>query len=155
MPETTKEIVSKLAVRLGFHRQRLGSNWYRNFPDLIHVIGLQRSRWGGVSYLEAGIWLKTFGPDEFPRYYECHVRLRLDGDSGLDLGRIDSALNEDEYWKMDAEERLRIISDALRHAEVGFFGWARTLLELRRFLCGGHNLNLAVDKRVWELFDIS
>ena len=76
MPETIKDIVSNLAFSLGFQSQRRGLNWYKDFPELIHVIGLQKSRWGGENYLETGIWLKAFGIDECPKYYECHVRLR-------------------------------------------------------------------------------
>lgn len=154
MQETTKDIVSKLASDLGYHGQRRRANWYRDFPDLIHVVGLQRSRWGGDNYLETGIWLKAFGLHECPKYFECHVRLRLDGDCGLDLGEIDSALNEGDFWKMDTEERARILSNALRRAEADFFGRARSLADLRDFLCGSHNLNLAVDKRVKEFFGI-
>lgn len=154
MLETTKDIVSKLALDLGYRGQRRSSNWYRDFPDLIHVLGLQRSRWGGGNYLEGGIWLKAFGPDECPKYYECHVRLRLDEDCGLDLGEINSALKEDDFWKMDTEERMRILSEALRGAEADFFARARDLADLKEFLCGEHDLNLAVDKRVKEFFGI-
>ncbi len=155
MPETVKRIVSKVALGLGYHGQQRSSNWYKEFADLIHVIGLQKSRWGGGNYLEAGIWLKVFGPDESPKYYECHVRLRLAADCGLDLDLVDSALNEDDYWKVDPEERLRILSSALRRAEAGFFGRAKSLEDLREFLTSDHNLNLAVDRRVREFFQLS
>jgi hypothetical protein len=146
-----KNIVAKVVSGLGYHAGR-GSNWYRDFPDLIHVVGLQKSRWGGANYLESGIWLKTFGPDELPNYYECHVRLRLSVNSGLDVGDIDSALQGEDLWKMDSDERMRILTTALKRAEAAFLNKARTLNELQKFLGGRHNLNLAIDRRVKELF---
>jgi hypothetical protein len=131
MPETIKDIVSELATTLGYRGQQRSFNWYKDYNDFIHVIGLQKSRWGGENYLETGVWMKAFGPDELPKYYECHVRLRLTAGCGLDLGEIDAALNEDDFWKMDPEERLRILSGALRRAEAEFFGQARGVEDLR------------------------
>lgn len=153
--KTVKEIVSSIATDLGYRGQGRNSNWYRDLPDLTHVIGLQKSRWGGENYLETGIWLKVFGPQERPKYYECHVRLRLDADCGLDLGEIDLALNEDHFWKMDPGERFRVLSGALKRAEHDFFGRAKTSSDLKELLTTGRNWNLAIDKRVKELFRVS
>lgn len=99
MSKTVKQIVSSIATGLGYRSQGRSSNSYRDLPELIHVIGLEKSRWGGDNYLETGIWLKVFGPDESPKYYECHVRMRLDTNCGLDLGEVDSALNEESSGK--------------------------------------------------------
>jgi hypothetical protein len=153
MTGTVKRIVSKVATDLGYRRGR-GSNWYKDFADVIQIVGLQKSRWGGQNYLEAGIWLKVFGPDESPSYYECHVRLRLDNDSGLDLGDVDSALDEEASWKMESEERQDIIKSAIVRAEMDFFGKARTLEDLHSLLGSRHELNLAVDRQVKDFFQM-
>jgi hypothetical protein len=150
MPETVKRIVSRVVAGLGY-RAGQASNWYKDFAQLIHVVGLQKSRWGGDRYLETGVWLKAFGPDERPKYYECHVRLRLATGCGLDLGEIDSALREDDFGRMDQEERRRLIGGALKLAEADFFGRARNLIDLRSLLTDSRSLELAVDKRVREL----
>lgn len=150
--ESVKQIVSKAARRLGY-RSCHSSNWSKDYTDLIHVIGLQKSRWGLQYYLETGIWLKTFGPRESPKFFECHVQTRLDSDSGFGTD-VDSALNEEDYWKMHAEERSRIISETLRRGELEFFGRAKTLEDLRDLVMNRPKFMLAVNKCVLEFFGL-
>jgi hypothetical protein len=120
---------------------------------VIHVIGLQKSRWGSEYCLETGIWLKVFGPDESPKFYECHVQLRLSSDSGLG-DNIESALNEEDYWRMDPEERFKIISGTLERAEVEFFGRAKALEDLRDLIVDCPKFMLAINKCVREFFNL-
>jgi hypothetical protein len=150
--ESVKQIVSKAARNLGY-RKHLNSNWSKDYPDVIHVIGLQKSRWGLQYYLEAAIWLKIFGPAESPKFYECHVQLRLDSDISFEVGDVDSALNQEDYWRMDPEERLRIISTTLKRAEAEFFGKAKTLEGLRDLILNRPKFTLAINKCVKEFFN--
>lgn len=153
MPQKVKDIVSTAVVNLGYRGGR-NSNWYKDFAEIIHVIGLQKSQWGAQYYLEGGIWLKIFGPDERPKHYECHVTLRLAPESNLDTEDIESALNEEEYYRMDFEERERIVNATLRRAEIEFFNRAKTVDDLREYLGNHHHVNLAVNKVVKEMFHI-
>jgi hypothetical protein len=149
---SVKQIVSKAVRALGYRSSR-NLSWSKNYPDVIHVIGLQKSRWGEQYYLEAGVWLKIFGPDETPKFYECHVQLGLSSDSGLG-DNMESALNEEDYWRMDSDERLKIISGTLKRAEAEFFGRAKTLEDLRDLIVNRPKFMLAVNKCVMEFFNI-
>jgi len=143
--------VSDTVLSLGYKRGR-NFNWYKSFPDLIQIIGLQKASWGGENYLEAGIWLKVFGPDESPKFNECHVRFRLDAAFGLDVGDLASALYEDDLWKMDNIERTDIIKNALVSAEKTFFAKVQNLEQLKLFLIQTHKPVVLVQKEVKELF---
>ena len=151
--ESVKQLVSKAVQSLGYYK--CGNlNWSKDYPDVIHVIGLHKSRWGSKYYLETGLWLRTFGPGESPKFYECHVQLLLNSESGFGTDDIDSALNEEDYWKMDNEERLRIISETLKRAEAEFFGRAKTLIDLRDLILNRPKFMLAINKCVMEFFNI-
>ena len=152
-PESVKQVVSEVVRHLGY-RKSLNSNWSKNYADVIHVIGLNKSRWGLNYYLETGVWLKIFGPDESPQFYECHVQLRLDSNAGLGFGDIESALNEEDFWRMDSEERLRIISGILERAEAEFFGRAKDLQSLKDLVVNHPNFTLAINKCVLEFFKL-
>lgn len=152
MSDSVKAIVSKAVRDLGYRKSH-NLNWSKDYPDLIHVVGLNKSRWGLEYYLETGIWLKTFGPTESPKYFECHVRSRIESDSGPG-DEIDSALNEEDYVRMDSAQRLRIISAALQHAEEKFFGRAKTLEGLRDLVVNRPKVMFAVNKCVLEFFGL-
>ncbi len=153
MPDIVKSIVSAAVKRMGFYPSG-SSSWQRSLSEVTHVIALPRSRWGGESYIQLGVWLKVFGPDESPRYNQTHVQLRLTSDCGLELGRIDDALRDDDLWKMDPVDRSAIINEALNRAEVAFFSNTRSLKGLHRLLVREHGLRLAVNRVVKDYFGI-
>lgn len=63
--------------KYGFKRR--ASHWYFKSPEVIHVINLQKSRFGDIFYINVGLV-----PDSmpiaglpFPREYKCPIRIRL------------------------------------------------------------------------------
>ena len=153
MPDFITKVVSESVTRLGYRRGTY-NNWYKHFPDLIQVVGLQKSRWGGENYLEAGIWLKIFGPDERPKFNECHVRLRLDATFGLEVGNLYNALFDEDMYRMDDTERTEIITAAVKRTECAFFDKVQSIEQLGQFLIKCKKPVVLVDKEARQLFHL-
>ena len=154
MQTEIRSIVAEISRKFGYRRGK-GANWYKDFPELIHIIGLQRSQWGGDNYLNIAIWVKALGVRESPKYHESHIQLRLGSSSGVDFGDIEGALCAEDFWKMEATERTKIITAALERAEQVFLTRARSLDDLRHFLNDPRKPVLAVQKDLWVLLNIA
>jgi hypothetical protein len=113
-----KEIVNDELTKLGFEKG--GLNWYKHYKEVIHVVALQKSAWGNSYYINLAVWVNELGSSEQPKCRECHLQVRLDSIDGSP-NEIDAALNEEDYWKMNAEQRRDIIKLALCNAEFAFF----------------------------------
>jgi hypothetical protein len=143
-----KEIVNDELAKLGFKKR--GLSWYKHYKEVIHVVALQKSVWGNSYHINLAVWVNELGSSEQPKCRECHLQVRLasiDGSSN----EIDAALNEEDYWKMDAERRRDIIKLALCNAEFAFFQELKSLEQVKQFVKNRPRINLAVTKSLAEL----
>jgi hypothetical protein len=64
----------------GQHRgmTKHSGSWYRNGPDVITVLNLQKSQYGPSYYINVGFWITALGEELYPMEHRCHVRLRLE-----------------------------------------------------------------------------
>ncbi len=86
-------IVSALvetATRYGFRGVRQ-TNYYRERPETICVLNLQKSSWGPQFYLNAAVWFTRLGPERRPKEYNCHIIWRVDS---LLIGEQSKAFTE-------------------------------------------------------------
>ena len=112
-------IIGEELELLDFKKHR--ADWYRQGEQVIFVVGLQKSQWGNQHYINLAIWVNALGEAQFPCVQECHIQCRLENLSPDKANALAGALDEEDGWKMDAEERRDIIKFCLGNAEFLFF----------------------------------
>ena len=75
--EVIVEALIETASRYGFRGVR-AKDFYRERPETICVLNLQKSSWGPQFYLNAAVWLTRLGPERRPKEYNCHIIWRVD-----------------------------------------------------------------------------
>src|SRR6187402_3646282 len=106
MQLSVKEIVNSEMTALGY--KRLGLHWYKPYSEVIHVVELRKSQWGDYYTLNLAIWVNKLGLNKHPKSRECNLQVAINRVDGCP-DDIDAALNQEDYWKMDAEHRREII----------------------------------------------
>ncbi len=153
MNASISNILAGILPNLGFV-ERKGQNWYRDLDDVLHVIGLQKSRLGESYYVNLGVWIKALGANTHPKYYACHIQQRLEM-IALHRDELDSALNEEDYWKMDSEERARVLKLELSNAEFAFFREMVSAQAIRAYLLRPDSeKNLAIKRTLKEAWGL-
>lgn len=132
MNKSVKMIVGKVLPEFGFSKQK-ANNWYKTLPEVVHVVGLQKSSWGDYYHINLAVWVKELGGNVAPKFHQCHMMERLEG-IALHGNDHAAALNEEDYWKMDAEERHRVIRLELANAQFAFFRKLETIDAIKKFL---------------------
>ncbi|TIO06857.1 MAG: DUF4304 domain-containing protein [Mesorhizobium sp.] len=69
--------LAERASRYGFPGVR-ATNYYREWPETVCLLNLQKSAWGPQFYLNAAVWLTRLGAERRPKEYNCHIRWRVD-----------------------------------------------------------------------------
>jgi uncharacterized protein DUF4304 len=112
----------------GFRRRK--DSWYRLNEDVITVVNLQKSQWGGQFYINLGIYLRVLGNSISPPEYQCHVRARLTAIAGDRMSPIEAALDL-EGKEMPMEEREGILRRSLEEIALPFLNDRSTVPQLR------------------------
>ena len=153
MNKPVSKILAEILPDFGFLRRK-SQDWYRDLGSVVHVIGLQKSRWGDSYYVNLGVWIKALGGEVRPRYYQCHIQQRLEM-IALRRNELDLALNEEDYWKMDAEERARVLKLELSNAQFVFFREMASSDAVRSYLLKPDSeKNLAVKRTLKEFWGL-
>ncbi|MBN9257906.1 MAG: hypothetical protein BGO93_12305 [Mesorhizobium sp. 65-26] len=74
--EIIVEALVETASRHGFRGVR-ATNFYREWPETICLLNLQKSSWGSQFYMNAAVWFKRLGAERRPKEYNCHIRWRV------------------------------------------------------------------------------
>ena len=88
--EAIVEALIETGSRYGFRGVR-AKNFYRERPETICVLNLQKSSWGPRFYLNAAVWFTRLGPERRPKEYNCHIIWRVDS---LMIGEQSKAFTE-------------------------------------------------------------
>ena len=106
MIRNEKELLSVLnnVLSLADYSKR-DSTWYKNTPEVILVVNLQKSDFGGQYYINLGISFKAIQKEQYPQENKCHIRMRLDN---LTPNR-DETLNIFNLEKCSESQELLII----------------------------------------------
>ncbi len=142
-----KEIVDDELKSMGFKKN--GLHWYKVHSEVVHVIELRKSRLGSYYTVNLAVWVKEFGLTEQPKSRECHLQVAIGRVPGCP-DEIDAAMNEEEYWKMDAEHRRELIKLAFCNAEFEFFRELTSFDQVKQFVRTQPGMNLAVNKILAE-----
>ena len=150
---SVKEILNAELLLLGFHKHN--ACWYKDCEEIICVVGLQRSQWGKQYYINLAIWIKSIGQAEYPQVRECHIQCRLENILTEKADDLRAALDEEDAWKMDLEERRDILKLGVCNADFLFFLELNTLGKIRNFIQRGPKVNLAVAKAVRDKLNLT
>ncbi|MER8409113.1 DUF4304 domain-containing protein [Mesorhizobium sp. M1307] len=79
MSEGRDAIIRGLTESATRHRFRgvRNTNYYREWPETVCLLNLQKSAWGPQFYLNAAVWLTRFGIERRPKEYNCHIIWRV------------------------------------------------------------------------------
>lgn len=118
LEQITRIVADELKNRT-FRRKAL--TWYRPLESTIQLINLQKSRWGDYFDLNLGVWLVSLRPHYMPRSVDAHVMCRIES-VPESPSKIRDALNAEDAWRMDMEQRKETLHNAFNVAEWQFFG---------------------------------
>jgi hypothetical protein len=143
--------VAEIMRELGYMQR--SRRWYRNHGDILHVVSLQKSSWGDYYYLNLGIWLQPLESNPAPPEHHCHIRCRA-GEFPDDPKDLDKALNEEDYWRMDPDQRKQILKLALCNAEFHFFRNLTSIRAVKEFLATKESRNKFVTKALRDFLGV-
>ena len=151
MELSVKSLFKDVAVGIGFRKK--GDYYYKPTKDLVHVVGVRKSKWGNCYSIWFGVSIRAITDLEYPPLHKCHVQ--CSAESFVDnKNELAAALDEEDYWKMDAEGRREIIKLALTSGLFYFFNQADSLDKLRQYLVNKNNTMLAVNGNAKEFLHI-
>ncbi|AKJ07781.1 uncharacterized protein DUF4304 [Archangium gephyra] len=96
-----------------------GTSWYKHGPDALLVVNLQKSLYGPQHYINLAAWVKHLGDAEFPKEYQCHVRVRATSLPTHNAEALGHALNLGDE-SMDTEQREAFIARFMREEAIPF-----------------------------------
>jgi hypothetical protein len=129
---SVKSILNDELVSLGFKRK--GVYWYKHGEEVISVVGLQKSHWGRYYYINLAIWVKLLGKMEYPPVHQCHIQCRIDDVLLERVNEIATALDEEDEWKIDVEQRRDMLKLAVCSGELYFFSQLKTFEKITNFI---------------------
>ncbi|MEZ2328622.1 DUF4304 domain-containing protein [Mesorhizobium sp. RCC_202] len=105
------EAIVETANRHGFRGVRT-TNFYREWPETICVLNLQKSSWGPQFYINAAVWFKRLGPERRPKEYNCHIRWRVNSQMGDAQSKAFTQALDLEYALPD-DKRQSLVRDGV------------------------------------------
>ena len=104
--EIIVQALVETASRYGFRGVR-ATNFYREWPETICLLNLQKSSWGPQFYLNAAVWFTRLGPERRPKEYNCHIIWRVDSLMTREQSKaFEEALNLDHSIPNDPRSSL-------------------------------------------------
>lgn len=70
------QALAQTAAAHGFRGVR-ATNFYREWPETVCLLNLQKSAWGPQFHLNAAVWFVRLGPERRPKEHKCHIRWRV------------------------------------------------------------------------------
>jgi hypothetical protein len=82
-----KKAIHLVLSEAGFRNK--GQSSYFDGPDAVVVLNIQKSDFDSKNYINFGVWLKSFGLNDFPLENKCHIQVRLTAIFPLDAETIE------------------------------------------------------------------
>jgi len=147
--EIIVQALVEAANSYGFRGVR-ATNFYREWPETIGLLNLQKSSWGSQFYVNAAVWFTRLGPERRPKEHKCHIRWRVNSTMEDEQTKaFTQALNLEHPLADD--RRLSLIKDGV--AVHGFGLLARCESEqaaLRVADESGPHVMVALNARIQE-----
>lgn len=151
-----REIIVQALVETASHygfRGVRATNFYREWPETICLLNLQKSSWGPQFYINAAVWFMRLGAERRPKEHKCHIRWRVDSMMEDEQSKaFAQALNLEN--SLPPDQRLSLIKDVV--AANGFGPLSRCESEqaaLRVADERGTNVMVALKARMQEKAD--
>lgn len=90
-----------------------GDTWYREFPETVFVVNLQRSSYGPSYYVNLGVWISRLSEAKWPKEQDCHLRARL-GELIEDFDKDESLMNLDSMLP-DRVRRSQLLEELVAY----------------------------------------
>ncbi len=117
----------------GFERK--SATLYRRTEEVIALSNLQKSQYGPRYYFNQCFWLRKLGDELYPKYVDCHIRLRLEDLLSAAEERINKLL--DLAWDISDEKRLCELRALLKEGLMPLIERAESIAGLRTMLADG------------------
>ena len=65
MEYSPEDVIAKAVEPFTFRKGRK-NHWYRDYSEVTHIVGLQKSRWGPQYHFNLAIWLNELGAEKNP-----------------------------------------------------------------------------------------
>ncbi|MEI8718155.1 DUF4304 domain-containing protein [Mesorhizobium sp. ISC11] len=109
--EAIVQALVETASHYGFRGVR-AKNFYREWPETICVLNLQKSSWGPQFYINAAVWFARLGPERRPKEYNCHIRWRVNSQMEDEQSKaFEQALNLEH--PLPDDQRLSLVKDGV------------------------------------------
>ncbi|PTE06822.1 DUF4304 domain-containing protein [Mesorhizobium helmanticense] len=109
--EIVLQALVETARRNGFRGVR-ATNFYREWPETICLLNLQKSSWGPQFYINAAVWFTRLGAERRPKEYNCHIRWRVNSQMEDDQSKaFTQALNLEH--PLSDDQRLPMITEGV------------------------------------------
>jgi hypothetical protein len=83
---------------------------------------------------------------KYPRVQDCHIQCRLESVTPEKADDLARALDEDDGWKMDFEQRRDILKLGVSSADFLFFRELSTFKKIKTFVSERPRFNCAIAK---------
>ncbi|BCG84658.1 hypothetical protein MesoLj113c_07680 [Mesorhizobium sp. 113-3-9] len=110
-----REIISQALVKTASHygfRGVRATNFYREWPETICLLNLQKSSWGPQFYLNAAVWFRRLGLERRPKEHNCHIRWRVNSQMEDTRSKAFTQALNLEYGLPD-DQRQSIVRDGV------------------------------------------
>jgi Domain of unknown function (DUF4304) len=111
----------------GFRRK--GATLYRERCEVMAVINLQGSQWGGAKYINVSWWLLALGQPNDPAFNRCHIRARLDT-FVPDVALLTKVLRDDS--ELSDVERIAHLDELLDNYLSPHLAATETVAQIKR-----------------------
>lgn len=109
--EIIVQALVETASRYGFRGVR-AANFYREWPETICLLSLQKSSWGPQYYMNAAVWFTRLGKERRPKEYNCHIRWRVNSQMEEKQSKaLTQALNLQD--PLPDDQRVSLIKDGV------------------------------------------
>lgn len=127
-------LLEKIASVLSTHGFcRKGSTFYKEQAELNGVINLQKSAFGNAYYLNVAFYdPKLLQTGKYPKEFQCHVRLRAEGVSGVVDAEVKDVF-DGAHSTIDMDKRIQILTGIVEQC-VKFLERGGTYCGLRTML---------------------
>lgn len=103
--------LAETASRYGFRGVR-ATNYYREWPETICLLNLQKSSWGPQFYLNAAVWFTRLGSERRPKVPNCHIGWRVNSVMEDEQSKMLTQALDLEY-PLPVEQRLSMIKSGV------------------------------------------
>jgi hypothetical protein len=147
-----ERIIGEVLQPRGFRKDK--TTWSRTNDDVIALVNLQKSQWGGQYYLNVAWYLRLLESPSAPKEHKAHVRTRLTSIPQVARETLEAALDLEREGVND-DARRRTIQGAIADILLPLLDANSTLSQLRQSYSDGALREFSVIRGAREILSES